>query len=39
VKTLGVITTVLTTALAVLAAVVAVRSMPDIRRYLKMRSM
>jgi hypothetical protein len=39
VKTLGVITTALTTALAVLAAVVAVRSMPDIRRYLKMRSM
>lgn len=38
-KTLGVITTALTTALAVLAAVVAVRSMPDIRRYLKMRSM
>jgi hypothetical protein len=39
VKTLGVITTTLTTALAVFAAVVAVRSMPDIRRYLKMRAM
>ena len=38
-KTLGVITTALTTAVAVFAAVVVVRSMPDIRRYLKIRSM
>jgi hypothetical protein len=39
VRTLGVITTAVTTAAAVLAAVVVVRSMPDIRRYLKIRSM
>jgi len=39
VKTVGVITTALTTAVAVFAAVVVMRSMPDIRRYLKMRSM
>jgi hypothetical protein len=39
VKALGVITTAVTTAVAVFAAVVVVRSMPDIRRYLKMRSM
>jgi hypothetical protein len=39
VKAIGVITTTLTTAAAMLAAVVLVRSMPDIRRYLKMRSM
>ena len=38
-KTLGVITTAVTTAVAVLAAVVVVRSMPDIRRYLKIRTM
>ena len=34
-KTVG----VLTTAVAVLAAVVVVRSLPDIRRYLKIRAM
>jgi hypothetical protein len=39
VKIVGALTTALTTAVAVLAAVVFVRSMPDIRRYLKMRSM
>jgi hypothetical protein len=39
VKTVGVITTALTTAVAVFAAVVVMRSMPDIRRYLKIRSM
>jgi hypothetical protein len=39
VRTLGVITTVLVTAFAVLVAVVTVRSLPDIRRYLKIRSM
>jgi hypothetical protein len=39
VKALGVLTTALTTALAVIVAVVAVKSLPDIRRYLKMRSM
>jgi Family of unknown function (DUF6893) len=38
-KAIGLITTTLTAAVAVLAAVVAVRSLPDIRRYLKMRSM
>ena len=38
-KTVGVITTALTTAVAVFAAVVVMRSMPDIRRYLKIRSM
>jgi len=38
-KVLGVITTALTTAVAVLAAVVVAKSMPDIRRYFKMRSM
>ena len=38
-KLIGVITTAVTAALAVLAAVTLVRSMPDIRRYLKMRSM
>jgi hypothetical protein len=39
VKTIGVITSALVTAAAVLAAVVTVRSLPDIRRYVKMRSM
>jgi hypothetical protein len=39
VKTLGVLTTTLTAALAVVVAVVTVKSLPDIRRYLKMRSM
>ena len=38
-KTLGVITTAVSTAVAVIAAVVLVRSMPDIRRYLKIRTM
>ena len=38
-KIVGVITTVVTTAAAVFAAVVVVRSVPDIRRYLKIRSM
>ncbi|MDT4988073.1 MAG: hypothetical protein QOI74_2167 [Micromonosporaceae bacterium] len=38
-KTLGVITTTLTAAIAVVVAVVTVRSLPDIRRYFKMRSM
>jgi hypothetical protein len=39
VKVLGFITSAVVTSLAVLGAVVVVRSMPDIRRYLKMRSM
>jgi hypothetical protein len=39
VKTLGVITTLLITAVAALVAVVTMRSLPDIRRYLKIRSM
>jgi ABC-type spermidine/putrescine transport system permease subunit II len=39
VKTVGFITTMVTTAVAVFAAVVVVRSMPDIRRYLKIRTM
>ena len=38
-KVLGVITTTLATAVAAFVAVVAVRSIPDIRRYLKIRSM
>jgi hypothetical protein len=38
-KAIGAITTALTAAIAVLAAVVVVKSMPDIRRYFKMRSM
>ena len=38
-KVLGIITTTLSAAIAAVAAVVVVRSMPDIRRYLKMRSM
>jgi hypothetical protein len=39
VKVLGVITSALVTSLAVLGAVVVVKSLPDVRRYLKMRSM
>jgi hypothetical protein len=39
VKILGMLTTAVTSAVAVLAAVVVVRSLPDIRRYLKIRSM
>jgi hypothetical protein len=39
VKTLGTLTALLLTALGAVAAVVAVRSLPDIRRYLKIRSM
>jgi hypothetical protein len=39
VKIVGVITTAVTTAVAVFAAVVVVRSIPDIRRYLKIRTM
>jgi len=39
VRIVGAITTALTTAVAVLAAVIVVKSMPDIRRYLKIRSM
>jgi hypothetical protein len=38
-KSIGVVTTLLAAAVAVLAAVVAVMSAPDIRRYFKMRSM
>lgn len=38
-KILGIITTTLSAAIAAVAAVVVVKSMPDIRRYLKMRSM
>jgi hypothetical protein len=39
VKVLGVITSALISSLAVLGAVVVVMSLPDVRRYLKMRSM
>jgi hypothetical protein len=39
VKILGIITTTLSAAIAAVAAVVVVKSMPDIRRYVKMRSM
>jgi hypothetical protein len=39
VKALGVLTSLLITTLAVLAAVLAVKSLPDIQRYLKIRSM
>jgi hypothetical protein len=39
VKTVGVISTTVVTAAAVVAAVVAVRSIPDVRRYLRIRSM
>ena len=38
-KIVGVVTTAVTTAVAVFAAVVVVRSMPDIRRYLTIRTM
>ncbi|GID30409.1 DUF6893 family small protein [Paractinoplanes brasiliensis] len=38
-KTLGVITTAVSMAVAVIGAVVLVRSIPDIRRYLKIRTM
>ena len=38
-KVLGVITSAVVTSLAVLGAVVVARSLPDIRRYLKMRGM
>jgi ABC-type spermidine/putrescine transport system permease subunit II len=38
-RTIGIITTVVGTAVAVFAAVVVVRSTPDIQRYLKIRSM
>ncbi|MDQ1645704.1 MAG: hypothetical protein QOI35_1112 [Cryptosporangiaceae bacterium] len=38
-KALGTLTAFLLTALGAVAAVVAVRSLPDIRRYLKIRSM
>jgi hypothetical protein len=39
VKAIGFITTTLVGAIAVLAAVVAVKSLPDVQRYLKIRSM
>jgi hypothetical protein len=39
VKAIGLLTTTLVGAVAVLAAVVVVKSMPDIQRYLKIRSM
>ena len=38
-KIVGILTTALSAAIAAVAAVVVVRSMPDIRRYFKMRSM
>jgi hypothetical protein len=38
-KTLGIITTCVAAATAATAVVVAVTSIPDIRRYLRMRSM
>jgi hypothetical protein len=38
-RVIGIITTVLIVVIAVCAAVLAVRSIPDIRRYLKIRSM
>lgn len=38
-KTLGTITAVLGAAAAAVAVVVGVQSIPDVRRYLKMRSM
>jgi hypothetical protein len=38
-KALGMFTAGVATALAILAAVVTAKSLPDIRRYLKMRSM
>jgi hypothetical protein len=39
VKIVGFVTTAVTTAVALFLAVVVVRSMPDIRRYLKIRTM
>ncbi|WP_442813537.1 DUF6893 family small protein [Streptomyces sp. NBC_01754] len=38
-KTLGMVTTAVAAAAALVAAGVAVKSIPDIRRYLKIRSM
>jgi hypothetical protein len=38
-KTLGIITTCVLAALGAAAAVLVVRSVPDVQRYLKMRSM
>ncbi|MFF9348814.1 DUF6893 family small protein [Streptomyces sp. NPDC014734] len=38
-KTIGLVTTGVAAALAVAAVVIGVRSIPDIRRYLEMRSM
>ncbi|MCU1677640.1 MAG: hypothetical protein JWM93_2398 [Frankiales bacterium] len=38
-RTVGIITTAVVGALAVVGVVVGVRSVPDIRRYLRMRSM
>lgn len=38
-KSLGMITTVVVGAAALLGAVVGVRSIPDLKRYLRMRSM
>ncbi len=38
-KTIGIITAAVAGAAAVAAAVVAVKSIPDFRRYLRMRSM
>jgi len=39
VKALGIFTAGMVTAVAALAMVVAVRSLPDVQRYLKIRSM
>jgi hypothetical protein len=39
VRTVGAVTTALGAAVAALAAAILVRSIPDIRRYLKIRSM
>ncbi len=38
-RTLGLLTTVVGAGIAAIAAVVGVRSIPDIKRYLKMRQM
>ncbi|MFI7371653.1 DUF6893 family small protein [Actinoplanes sp. NPDC049668] len=38
-RTIGIITTAVGAAVTVFAAVVVVRAMPDIQRYLKIRSM
>ncbi|GID94645.1 DUF6893 family small protein [Amorphoplanes digitatis] len=38
-RTIGILTTVAGVAVTVFAAVVVVRAMPDIQRYLKIRSM